>query len=182
MLNLKFAALVVFIGALSLRFVWSDEPVSPNSPAASGDSSDTARPTVTEARQQARVLHTALHSALQVVHHRYYREDEGLPIPAAVLKEVFAELEHEQHITLRWLAVEGQAMNSDHKPQTDFENEAFKALKSGRRDLEQVENGLYRRAGAITLTNHCLKCHVPDRKDTRNRTAGLVISMRVRQP
>lgn len=182
MLNLKFAALVVFIGALSLRFAWSDEPLSPNSPAAGGDSSDTARPTVTEARQQARVLHTALHSALQVVHHRYYREDEGLPIPAAVLKEVFAELEQEQHITLRWLAVEGQAMNSDHKPQTDFENEAFKALKSGRRDLEQVENGLYRRAGAITLTNHCLKCHVPDRKDTRNRTAGLVISMRVRQP
>jgi hypothetical protein len=36
---------------------------------------------------------------------------------------------------------------------------------------------MYRRAGPITLTNHCLKCHVPDRKSTKNRTAGLIISV-----
>lgn len=182
MLHLKSAALIAMTGALSLGLVKSDEPAPANKPAGDRTPSGAALPAVAEARLQARALHTALHSALQVVHHRYYREDEGLPIPAAVLKEVFAELEQEQHITARWLAVEGQAMNSDHKPQTDFENEAAKALNSGRRELEQVENGVYRRAAAITLTNHCLKCHVPDRKDTRNRTAGLVISLRVRQP
>ena len=35
------------------------------------------------------------------------------------------------------------------------------------------------RAAPITLTNHCLKCHVPDRKSTEDRTAGLIISMPV---
>ncbi len=132
-------------------------------------------PSRLEARRQAEVLHTAIHSTLQAVHHRYYREDEGLPIPAAILKDVFAELEKEQHVKLRWLVVEGQAMNSDHKPQSTFENDAVKALKSGMRAFEHSENGVYRRAGAITLTNHCLKCHVPDRKSTQNRTAGLII-------
>ncbi|MEJ7595180.1 MAG: hypothetical protein WKF77_26955, partial [Planctomycetaceae bacterium] len=38
-----------------------------------------------QARRQAEILHTSIHATLQVVHDRYYREDEGLPIPAAVL-------------------------------------------------------------------------------------------------
>jgi len=139
------------------------------------------RHSVSEARQQAELLHTAMHSTLQVVHHHLYRPDEGLPLPAAVLKEVFADLEKEQHVTLRWLAVEGQAMNSDHKPQNAFEEAAVKALKSGAREYEQTENGIYRRAGAIILTNHCLKCHVPDRKTTKDRTAGLIIAIPVQE-
>lgn len=134
-----------------------------------------------EARRQAEVLHVAMHSTLQAVHHGYYREDEGLPIPATILKEVFAELEKEQHVKLRWLAVEGQAMNSDHKPQGPFEHEAVKALESGKRDFERLEDGVYRRAGSITLTNHCLKCHVPDRKSTENRTAGLIIAIPIKE-
>ena len=121
-----------------------------------------------------------MHATLQVVHHRFYREDEGMPLPAAALKEIFAEVEEEQQIKLRWLAVEGQAMNADHKPRDAFERAAFETLKSGKRAYERTENGLYRRAGAITLTNHCLKCHVPDRKTTENRFAGLIISIPVR--
>lgn len=136
-------------------------------------------PTLAAARRQAEILHEAMHDTLQIVHHQYYREDQGLPIPAAILKEVFTELEKEQHITLRWLAVEGQAMNTDHKPQDDFERAAAKALGSGQRAYEAVEAGLYRRAGPITLSNHCLKCHVPDRKSTEDRTAGLIISMKI---
>lgn len=135
------------------------------------------RPSLDEARRQAELLHATVHATLQHVHHRYYREDEGLPIPAAILKDVFGELEKEQHVKLRWLAVEGQAMNSDHKAQGSFENEAVKALKAGKQNLEHAENGLFRRVGAITLTNHCLKCHVPDRKSTENRKAGLIIAI-----
>ena len=129
------------------------------------------------ARRQAEVLHDAMHASLQVVHHRYYVEDEGLPIPAAIFKDVFADLEKEQHVKLRWLVVEGQAMNDDHKPQTPFEHEAVKALTSGKKSHEEAENGVYRRAGSIALTNHCLKCHVPDRKNTNTRTAGLIITI-----
>ncbi len=72
-------------------------------------------------------------------------------------------------------------MNSDHKPRDSFEEESVKALKAGQRDFERVEQGVYRRAGPITLTNQCLKCHVPDRKNTRNRTAGLVITIAIKE-
>ncbi|MDA0834143.1 MAG: DUF3365 domain-containing protein [Planctomycetota bacterium] len=137
------------------------------------------RATVTEARRQAEILHVAMHHALHAVHHAFYREDQGLPIPAEVLKDVFKELEDEQHVTLRWLAVEGQAMNTDHKPRNDFERAAAKALASGESSYEGIDDGIYRRAGPITLTNHCLKCHVPDRKSTEDRTAGLIISMEI---
>ena len=132
------------------------------------------------ARLQAASLHDAIHSTLRVTHDRFYREDEGLPIPASVLKEVFADLRKKQNITLRWLVVDGQAMNTDHEAQNAFEEDAVKALKSGRLSHEQVEHGVYRRAAPITLSNHCLKCHVPDRRSTRDRTAGLIITMPVR--
>ncbi|MBL8828476.1 MAG: DUF3365 domain-containing protein [Planctomycetaceae bacterium] len=137
-------------------------------------------PTVAEARRQAALLHDAMHAALQVVHHRFYREDEGLPLPAAVFQEIFADVEKEQNVKLRWLAVDGVAMNADHKPRDAFERDAFQALKSGQRAFDQATGGVYRRAGAIALTNHCLKCHVPDRKTTDTRTAGLIITLPVR--
>ncbi len=141
-----------------------------------------ARPTQPEARRQAEILHDAMHATLQIVHHRFYREDEGLPLPAATLTEIFDEIKKEQHISLRWLAVEGVAMNPAHKPQDSFENEAVKALKSGQRAYEQIDPGLYRRASSITLTNHCLKCHVPDRKSTNNRIAGLIVTIPIAGP
>lgn len=141
------------------------------------DRGEAAAPSLDEARLQAEVLHDAMHATLQTVHDRYYREDEGLPIPAATMNEVFAELARQRNITLRWLAVEGQAMNSDHKPQTDFEHQAVEALKRGKPHLERIADGVYHRAGPITLSNHCLKCHVPNRKSTDDRNAGLIISI-----
>lgn len=137
--------------------------------------------TVKEARQQAELLHVAMHATLHVVHHEYYREDEGLPIPAAIMGDVFDGLKKDRNVTLRWLAVEGVAMNTDHKPQTPFEHAAVKALTSGEAAHESIEAGVYRRAGAITLTGQCLKCHVPDRKNTKDRTAGLIISIPITQ-
>ena len=140
---------------------------------------DDACVSVLEARRQAEILHTAMHSALQLTHHRYYREDAGLPIPAAVVRELFDDLHADHPIRLRWLVVEGQAMNTDHRAQTPFETAAVEALKSGQPAFELVEDGVYRRAGAIRLTNVCLKCHVPDRKSTEDRTAGLIIAIPV---
>jgi hypothetical protein len=133
------------------------------------------------ARRQSTILYKLVDSTLRVTHDSYYVEDEGLPVPAAVLKEVFADIKTTQGITLRWLAVEGQAMNTDHKAQDDFERKAVKALKSGSKVYDQYAAGIYRRAAAITLENHCLKCHVPDRKSTRDRTAGLLIAIPVDQ-
>lgn len=171
-----FVVLVVLLAAAVFSVARSDEQ-----PATTPAASPPAKvPTRDQAQRQAELLHTAMHATLQVVHHRYYREDEGLLLPAATLKEVFAELEQEEGVKLRWLAVEGEVMNTDHTARDDFEREAVKALKAGQPAYEQVENGTYRRAGPITLSNHCLKCHVPDRKNTKNRTAGLIISIPVK--
>ena len=138
-----------------------------------------AATTVSQARRQAEILHSTLHSSLRVIHDRYYREDEALPIPAAILGEVFKDVETEQHVKLRWLAVEGLAMNSDHKPADEFERQAAEKLKAGERFHEIIADGLYRRAAPITLSGHCLKCHMPDRKSTRDRVAGLIITIPV---
>ena len=138
-----------------------------------------AATTVSQARRQAEILHSTLHSSLRVIHDRYYREDEALPIPAAILGEVFKDVETEQHVKLRWLAVEGLAMNSDHKPTDEFERQAAEKLKAGERSHEIIADGVYRRAAPITLSGHCLKCHMPDRKSTRDRVAGLIITIPV---
>ena len=142
-------------------------------------SQDMPRATSPQARRQAEILHTSIHAMLQVVHDRYYREDEGLPIPAAIMGDVFEEIETEQNVKLRWLAVEGLAMNTDHLPQDDFETDAVRLLKSGEKSHELSSDGLYRRAAPITLSSHCLKCHMPDRKSTADRKAGLIISIPV---
>lgn len=134
-------------------------------------------PSVKEARVRARLLHETIHATLQIVHHEYYREDEALKIPAATLQRVFRELANRQKVEVRWLAVNAQAMNADHRPRNDFEKLAVEALDSGKDEFDRVEKGVYQFAGAITLTSDCLKCHAPNRTSNKDRTAGLVITM-----
>lgn len=43
-----------------------------------------------------------------------------------------------------WLAVEGQAMNIEHRAKTAFENEAVAALKAGKQQLVQMAEEVYR--------------------------------------
>jgi hypothetical protein len=135
------------------------------------------RPSAAEARGRARLLHEAIHATLQYVHHEYYREDEGLTIPAATLKSVFRELARSQKVSLRWLVVNARAMNVDHTPRDEFEKRAVQALAAGKDEYELAENGVYRHAAAITLGSECLKCHLPNRTSTEDRAAGLVITI-----
>lgn len=139
-------------------------------------------PTAKEARGQARLLHEALHATLHVVHLEYYREDEGLAIPAATLKKVFRELASSQKVELHWLAVNAQAMNTDHQPRNDFEKQAVEALSAGKDEFERVDNGMYQRASAITLSSDCLKCHAPTRSSNKDKVAALVISLPIAKP
>jgi hypothetical protein len=147
-------------------------------PPASGAAA-AALPSVDEARARARLLHETIDMMLQVVHRDFYQDDEGLPIPAASLKKVFRELAGRTNIELRWLAVSAQAMNVDHAAKSAFDKDAVKALASGADEFERVEGNQYRRAGAITLTSDCLKCHLPNRTSTDDRTAGLIIVLPV---
>src|SRR5690606_38399994 len=132
------------------------------------------------ARRQAELLHDAIDSTLDVVHHQFYREDEGLPIPAASLKDVFAELQRRRNVRLRWLAVDAQPMNTDHKPANDFEKQAVQAIAAGGKVVEQANGNVYQRVAPIKLGSECLKCHLPSRTSTENRTAALIVSMKVR--
>ncbi len=130
-----------------------------------------------EARERARLLHGTISDTLLIVHSRYYREDEGLPIPAFALKDVFKRLSDRNGVELRWLAVDAKAMNIDHNPKDDFERGAVEALTSGKEEFERSSVGSYRYVGLITLTSECLKCHMPNRTSNKPRSAGLVISI-----
>lgn len=132
---------------------------------------------VREARARARLLHEALHGALQVMHRDFFREDEHMEIPSESLADVFRELERSMNVKVSWLAVNAKAMNPAHRASTAFEKKAAEALAGGRESYDAVEEGTYRYAGAINLGNQCLKCHVPDRRTLEDRKASLLISM-----
>ena len=138
-------------------------------------------PSVDEARQRAEILHDLLHNLLHDVHRNYYREDEGLLLPATTFREAFESFSRRQHITIRWLGVDVAPMNIDHRPASQFEQEAVAALKSGQPTFDRIEDSRYNYAGIIRLTSECLKCHVPNRTNTKDRLAGIVISMSVRE-
>jgi hypothetical protein len=132
-----------------------------------------------EARARARLLHEAIHGALQVMHRDFYREGEKLPLPSRSLDDVFAEMARTHGVQIRWMAVNAQAMNVDHEAQDEFEKHAVEVLAAGQEEYGAVESGRYRHAGRVKLASDCLGCHLPSRNSTRDRVAGLVISMPV---
>lgn len=162
-------------GILLFTSIGADTPRTANNPSAASPSK--TFPTPREARERARLLHETMHSLLHKVHHELYRPDEGLTLPAALFKQTFEELEKNQQVTLRWLVVNGQAMNVDHNPKTPFDQDAIRALTSGQEEYDVSDRGVYRYAGAINLASQCLKCHLPQRTSTDSRLAALVISM-----
>lgn len=147
-----FVAAVLGFGVL----ICADEATVPQSDLGSLAPSQVLK--TEDARRLAKVLHSTIHSTLRVVHDRYYREDEALPIPAAAMGEIFEDIARIEHVKLRWLAVDGQAMNTDHVAKDSFETEAEKALKARKLFHEEATERTYRRAAPVTLSNHCLKC------------------------
>ncbi|RCS54486.1 DUF3365 domain-containing protein [Bremerella cremea] len=142
----------------------------------------TAPTSLAEARSRAVLLHETIHGALQVVHRDFFLEDESRVIPSASFEDVFHSLEERHQVRLKWLVVETDVVNVDHQPEGAFEKEAVKALASRKPYWDGVEKETYRFAGPIRLASQCLKCHVRNRKDTNDRTAGLVISMPISLP
>jgi hypothetical protein len=162
--------------ACLLEMTRRESAASPPQPEAASNASG-ALPSLEVARGQARLLHETIHTTLRMVHHQYYREDERLMLPAAALRHVFAELARRQQVELRWLAVNAHAMNVDHNARTEFEKQAVAALSEGQPSYELADGAAFRHVGAIALTAECLKCHVPNRASTKERIAGLVITI-----
>lgn len=160
----------------------SEEPVPTKVESPEALSKKLDLPTTTaEARGRARMLHETIHGALQVMHRDFFREDEGLTIPSRSLDDVFAALKERTGVTVRWISVDTDAMNVDHTPRGAFEENAVKALISGKAEFESVENGSYRYVSHIRLASQCLKCHVPNRTSTDDRRAGVAITIPLRQ-
>ncbi len=155
-------------------------PPSTSAPPAGGSAPAKRLPTAEEARERAEVLHDLANEMLRAIHQAYYREDEGLPIPALLMREVFQDLGKRRQVEFRWLAVDTDAMNVDHKPQTDFEKRAVKAIASGEKNFEETADSVYRHVGLVPLTSECLKCHLPNRRSTKTRSAALLITIPVR--
>lgn len=149
---------------------------------ATGNANEIKPTTVVEARGRSRILHETMHGVLQVMHRDFFREDEGLAIPSRSLEDVFKELARSYDVELRWLAVNADAMNVDNEAKTEFERNAVKELAAGKQEFEATTDNTYRYAGAIRLASQCLKCHVPRRTSTEDRTAALVITMPLREP
>jgi hypothetical protein len=164
-----------------LRSEGQDAALSPSTESAPDGPKRARRlPSVEEARERAELLHDLANELLRAIHQAYYREDEGLPIPALLLRDVFHELGKRHQVEFRWLAVDADAMNVDHRPRTDFEKEAAKALIAGKTTNEETANGVLRHIGIVPLTSECLKCHLPNRRSTKTRAAGLMITIPVR--
>ncbi|HEV7280463.1 MAG TPA: DUF3365 domain-containing protein [Pirellulaceae bacterium] len=138
-------------------------------------------PTVEEAKVRAQLLHETVHGALLVMHRDLFREDEGLTLPARSLDDVFSEMKRAHGVEMAWLAVDAQAMDVGHKADDEFEKQAVEAIAGGAEDFGQVEGDRYRHAGRIRLASECLKCHLPQRTSTEDRSAAVTISMQIRK-
>lgn len=133
--------------------------------------------TVKEARGRAQLLYEVVRGALQVMHRDFFDPDDRDRIPSASLEDMFDVVAETKGVEMRWLGVNAKTMDTDHKPQDDFEKKAVAALDKGDLEFESVEKNTFRYVGAIRLHNRCLKCHVPFRTSLEDRSAGLAISI-----
>lgn len=171
-------AALVWCGELS-----GDESAAPQSDeqAASAEKPDAEdRVSVDVARDRAKLVHNIYASTLRVMHQRYFHGDNA-PVPARALEDVFSEIAWRSKVEAKWISANLQPMGVNHEPRTEFEKQAAKEISAGKESFESVEDGYYRRAGAIPLGAGCIKCHAGflGTAPKTPRFAGLVISMPV---
>ncbi len=179
----------VSLSLVGIATVSSDEPAVAKPRKLQGNattSSDTesnedAGLSVEAARDRAKVMHDVYAATLEVLHHRYFHRDRAI-IPARAMQDIFEEIERQSKTEARWISASMKPMSVDHEPTSEFEKRAAKEIAAGTEQLEVVEDGYYRRAGAIPLSDGCVGCHggffKPQSKTPK--FAGLVISVPIR--
>lgn len=133
---------------------------------------------VAEARAQAKLMHNIYAATLETMHQHYFRREQPV-LPARALEDVFSEVARHSNVRAGWISVNTRAMSIQHEPKTEFEKNAAKAIAAGKGEWELVEEGVYRRAGAIPLGAGCVSCHTGffSKTPQTQRFAGLVISV-----
>ncbi|MCA9173747.1 MAG: DUF3365 domain-containing protein [Planctomycetales bacterium] len=143
-----------------------------------------AKPTITleQARDRSALLHKVYATTLDVMHDRYFHGERAM-VPARAMQDVFDELKRTEQIEAKWIAVSLRAMSVNHEPETKFEKQAARQMKAGKRDVEQIDDAVYRRAFAIPLSGGCIHCHDSAfTPSTGAKFAGLVLSMPIQNP
>ncbi len=154
--------------------------------AGTGEADDTHVPVprvpVAVARERAELMHRIYAATLDMLHHRYFHDSRAM-VPARAMEDVFAEMATQSQVEAHWIAVNMRAMSLSHEPKNEFEKAAAQEIADGKETYELVENGYYRRAGAIPLASGCANCHGGFFKEPPKtpRFAALVISVPVRE-
>lgn len=179
----------VSVSLMSITTVAGDEPEAADATTAAESDTQGAEDPLKEdasvsleaARDRALVMHDIYAATLAVLHHRYFHGDRAI-VPARAMQDIFKEIERQSKTEARWISASMKPMSIDHEPATDFEKRAAKEIAAGTEQLEVVEGGFYRRAGAIPLGDGCVGCHggffKPQSKTPK--FAGLVISVPIR--
>lgn len=178
LLTIITSALLCVVAIFITRIIEADDSAGPSATETPGGSTVS----VTEARGRARLLHETIHGTLQIMHRDFFDDENPSSIPSGSLEDVFYELRRSHDVHVRWLTVNTDVLNTDHQADDAFEKEAVKVLAAGKPDFERIDPNRYRYAGAIRLASQCLKCHVKNRTNTKDRTAGLVITMPISHP
>lgn len=149
-----------------------------DNPSASAPSASQLEAAVAIARERAKLLHDVYSTTLDVMHHRYFRQD-GPVLPARAMEDVFEDMEGLSGDKANWISVNTKAMSVNHKPATAFEKKAAAELADGRKEYEFVGDGVYQRAAVIPLRSSCVSCHTQQSGSPPDspRFAGLVISI-----
>ena len=185
------------VGLLCLGSAFGDEPkgqpateqpatgqaATDNSPAVDRKEPPIPRYPLAAARERAKLMHDIYTATLEVIHDRYFHGPRAM-VPARAMEDVFSEMKRQSHTEARWISVNLKAMSIDHEPKTAFEKRAAKEIAGGKSEYELVEDGTYRRAGAIPLHGGCISCHegfFPS-NSTTPKFAGLIISIPLTNP
>lgn len=147
-----------------------------------GATEDVPRVSVAVARERAELMHRIYAATLNVLHDRYFHDSRAV-VPARAMEDIFAEMARQSQVEARWISVNTRAMSLSHEPKSDFEKAAANEITDGKEDYELVEDGYYRRAGAIPLASGCVNCHAGFFKAPPKtpRFAALVISVPVKE-
>ena len=164
-------------GLLCLAAAWCAEPA-----ANKADDEDSRRVAVATARDRAQLMHDIYAATLDTMHERYFHGDRAI-VPAHAMEDVFAQIKRQSNVEARWISVNMKPMSINHEPKTEFEKRAAKEIAGGKEKVEIIEDGYYRRAGAIPLGDGCISCHggLFQQPTKSPKFAGLVISVPVKQ-
>ena len=163
-LRLTISVAVVVIAGGVLFAESSDEPGtgtdSGDISAATPDEENKEIPRVplAVARDRAKLMHGIYSATLDVMHDRYFHADRAV-VPARAMEDVFSAMDEQTGSKANWISVNLKAMSINHEPKTEFEMRAAREIAAGETEIEVIEDGFYRRAGAILMEGGCISCH-----------------------